>query len=105
MNNGRRAAAGLWPRGAGWVAFGGLLAALGPATLTYAILTAWGWLTWMVFENAPPGKMAGSVTVKASEGPRVLGYLELGQRSGAKSAAAEHLLVVNRGGQWLLGNK
>ena len=41
--------------------------------------------------NAPPGKMAGPVTVKASEVPKMLGYLELGQRSGAKSAAAEHL--------------
>jgi cell division protein FtsW len=93
------------PGGAGWAAVGGLLATLGPAIITYGALIAWGWLTWMIFQNAPPGKMAGPVTVKASEGPKVLGYLELGQRSGAKSAAAEHLFVVKRGGQWHFGNK
>jgi cell division protein FtsW len=105
LHNGRAATAGVRAGGAGWAAVGGFLSTLGPAIITYVALIAWGWLTWMIFQNAPPGKMAGPVTVKASEGPKVLGYLELGQRSGAKSAAAEHLLVLNRGGQWFFGNK
>jgi len=105
VHNGRAAGIGVRPGGAGWAALGGFLSTLGPLILTYAVLAAWAWLTWMVFQNAPPGKMAGSVTVKASDGPKTLGYLELGQRSGAKSAAAEHLLVVNRNGQWFFGNK
>jgi len=82
-----------------------VLATLGPAILTYAALMGWGWLTFQVARNAPPGKMAGPVTVKAGEVPKVLGYLELGQRSGAKSAAAEHLVVMRRDGQWQFGNK
>jgi cell division protein FtsW (lipid II flippase) len=89
----------------GWEAVVGALSTLGPSLLTYLALIGWGWLTWQVAINAPPGKMAGAITIKASEAPKVLGYVELGQRSGAKSAAAEHLLVARRDNQWVFGNK
>ncbi|MCW5771217.1 MAG: FtsW/RodA/SpoVE family cell cycle protein [Rhodospirillaceae bacterium] len=93
------------PRNALWSGLAAFLSALGPAILTYAALIGWGWLTWQVIANAPPGKMAGTVTVKAADVPKILGYLELGQRSGAKSAAAEHLLIDRRNGQWVLSNR
>ncbi len=76
-----------------------------PTIVTYAMLIGWGWLTWQVLVHAPPGKLAGLIVVKANETPKVLGYLELGQRSSAKSAAAQHLLVMRRDGQWQFGNR
>lgn len=86
-------------------AVGALFFAVAPALLTYAAIVGWGWLTWQVMRNAPPGKMGGPVTVKAGETPKTLGFVELGQRGTAKGAAPEHLHVVNRGGQWFFSNK
>jgi len=105
VHNGGRGRAGVIRGRSAWGVVGAMLSTLGPALVTYAALMGWGWLTWQVARNAPPGKMSGPVIVKASEAPKVLGYLELGQRAGAKSAAAEHLLVARRDGQWLFGNK
>jgi cell division protein FtsW (lipid II flippase) len=86
-------------------AFLGFFKTLIPTLVTYAIIVGWAWLTWQVLQNAPPGKLGGAIAVKTSELPKVLGYLELGQRSGAKSAAAQHLLVARQDGQIVFGNK
>jgi cell division protein FtsW (lipid II flippase) len=85
--------------------FVALVKTLLPTLFTYAVLIGWGWLTFQILDNAPPGKMSGAIVVKSSETPKVLGYLELGQRSTAKSAAAQHLLVARRDGQWMFGNR
>jgi cell division protein FtsW len=105
VHNGRAGRAGVIRGRSAWSAVAVVLASLGPALVTYAALMGWGWLTWQVLRSAPPGKMAGPVTVKAAEAPKVLGYLELGQRSGTRSADAEHLLVERREGKWWFGNR
>jgi cell division protein FtsW len=76
-----------------------------PALLAYAALTLWAGLAWGIWAKAPPGAEPGTFELAASAAPAVIGYAELGQHPGPRSAAARHLLIDRADGTWRFGNR
>ena len=76
-----------------------------PALLAYGALALWAGLAWGIWSKAPPGAEPGSVELAASAAPAVIGYAELGQHPGPRSAAARHLLIDRADGAWRFGNR
>ena len=83
---------------------GGLFRAALPTILTFMALLIWGFLSWQVYVNAPGGAVGRSIYVAANSTPYAVGWSELGQRPGPRSAAAEHLLIRRKGGKWVFAN-
>ncbi len=75
-----------------------------PPVLAYLLLVALAGLGWQLRATAPPVQFMAVVTVRAAETPAVLGWRELGQHPGPRSAAARHLLVDRADGGWIIGN-
>ncbi|MGE5145975.1 MAG: hypothetical protein ACM3N5_04465, partial [Candidatus Eiseniibacteriota bacterium] len=76
-----------------------------PALLAYAALAIWAGLAWGIWTKAPPGAEPGAFQLAASGAPATIGYAELGQHPGPRSAAARHLLIDRADGQWRFGNR
>jgi cell division protein FtsW (lipid II flippase) len=76
-----------------------------PALLAYLALAVWAGLAWAIWSNAPPGAEPGPFRLAAAGAPAVIGYAELGQHPGPRSAAARHLLIDRADGQWRFGNR
>lgn len=55
-------------------------------------------------ERSLPVSYAGTVVVSAKDTPVVLGYENLGQKPGPKSAAKRHLLVDRKADGWVIAN-
>ena len=83
---------------------GGLFRAALPTLLTFLALLIWGFLCWQVYVHAPAGSVGSSTYVAVSATPYSVGWVELGQRPGPRSAAAQHLLIRRNGGQWVFAN-
>lgn len=83
---------------------GGFLRTVVPTFLTFAILVGWAYLTWQVVQNAPAGTVSRGVTVARAVTPYVLGWEELGQRPGPRSAESQHLQVRNTDDAWAFTN-
>jgi cell division protein FtsW (lipid II flippase) len=76
-----------------------------PALLAYLALAVWAALAWAIWSNAPAGAEPGPFRLAAAGAPAVIGYAELGQHPGPRSAAARHLLIDRADGQWRFGNR
>lgn len=91
-------------RESGLTYFTGLFRAALPTILTFGALLIWGFLSWQVYVNAPRGNVGRAIEITRSATPYAVGYAELGQTPGPRSAAAQHLLVRNDGGRWVFAN-
>jgi hypothetical protein len=76
-----------------------------PPLLAYVLLALWAALIWQVAARAPSGAYPGTTTVKASQAPVVLGWRELGQHQGPRSAATRHLGIARAGPMWRIANR
>ena len=76
-----------------------------PPVLAYLLLALWAALIWQVARAAPDGAFPPSVTVPSSRAPTVIGWRELGQHQGPRSAASRHLGLSRIGGNWRIGNR
>ncbi len=75
-----------------------------PVLLTSVALLGAGWLGFELRRNADPVLIADETIVSADSLPIVLGRSELGQHTGARSAAHRHLQVDQRDGRWMIAN-
>lgn len=82
----------------------GFFRAVVPTFIAFAILVGWAYLTWQIVQKAPSGSVSRGVTVSAGATPYTLGWAELGQRPGPRSAETQHLQVRLRDGNWSFVN-
>ena len=76
-----------------------------PPVLAYLLLALWAALIWQVARAAPDGAFPPAVTVRAADAPVTLGWSELGQHRGPRSAANRHLRLTRGGDGWRIGNR
>lgn len=76
-----------------------------PPVLAYLVLAVWAALIWQVAARAPGGAFPATITVQANQAPTVLGWRELGQHEGPRSAAPRHLGLTRNGDAWLMANR
>lgn len=76
-----------------------------PPLLAYLVLALWAALIWQVAARAPAGAYPDTNVVKATDTPVVLGWRELGQHEGPRSAATRHLGVARAGNVWRVANR
>ena len=76
-----------------------------PPILAYLLLALWAALIWQVSSRAPAGAFPPGVTLKTSSAPATLGWRELGQHQGPRSAATRHLEIGRGGGEWWFSNR
>jgi hypothetical protein len=76
-----------------------------PALLAYLALALWAGLGWAIWSYAPAGAEPGPFRLAAAGAPAVIGYAELGQHPGPRSAARRHLVIDRGDGGWRLGNR
>lgn len=82
----------------------GFLRSVVPIFMTFAVLIGWAYLTWQIVQDAPGGAVSRGVTVARSSAPYILGWEDLGQRPGPRSAETQHLQVRNADGKWAFVN-
>ena len=76
-----------------------------PPILAYLLLAVWAALIWQVSARAPAGAYPAALTIKTSSAPIIVGWRELGQHRGPRSAATRHLEVGRGGGEWWFSNR
>lgn len=86
---------------------GGIAAAIGwlPAIPAILLLAAAPLAGIELRARAIPATFVDQLSVRESEAPKLLGWRELGQHPGARSAGADHLLVVRENGAWAIANR
>ena len=82
----------------------GFLRSVVPIFMTFAVLIGWAYLTWQTVQDAPGGAVSRGVTVARTSAPYILGWEDLGQRPGPRSAETQHLQVRNADGKWAFVN-
>jgi cell division protein FtsW len=75
-----------------------------PVLLAIGALLGAGWLGLELRRDAVPVRVAGETIVSADSVPIVLGRDDLGQHTGARSAARRHLHVDLRDARWMISN-
>lgn len=85
---------GFVPRLVGWVS---LLTSAGA-------LAGAAWLGFQMYEAAPPVKFVERLAIPKSSVPDVIGWKELGQHPGPRSASTRHLRISFDGGKWTFAN-
>ncbi len=69
-----------------------------------ALLAGAAWLGFQMWEAAPPVKFVEQLTIKKGGVPDVIGWKELGQHPGPRSASTRHLEITAPGNKWAFSN-
>lgn len=72
--------------------------------LPLLLLALFLWLGVAMFQGAPPVRQARTIDIAPDEKDIVLGWRELGQRKGPRSAEADHLLLRHGDAGWEMFN-
>ncbi|MEE8444638.1 MAG: FtsW/RodA/SpoVE family cell cycle protein [Alphaproteobacteria bacterium] len=75
-----------------------------PTVLAYGVLALWALMVLQLGARAPAGGVTKAITVTRAQTPVVLGWRELNQHMGPRSASAQHLRITRRGDAWIIAN-